>query len=78
MSRKDPDIRARARDIALYAAVSLAFAIALVFALRYCARALVQTPYSTAVYDRNGSLLRLTLSTDEKYRMRADMHDIPA
>ena len=78
MSRRDPDIRARARDIALYAAVSLAFAIALVFVLRYCARALVQTPYSTAVYDRNGSLLRLTLSTDEKYRMRADMHDIPA
>ncbi|MDH5767084.1 MAG: penicillin-binding protein 1C [Gammaproteobacteria bacterium] len=33
-------------------------------------------PVSQAVYDRHGSLLRLTLSNDEKYRLRVKLRDI--
>jgi penicillin-binding protein 1C len=34
--------------------------------------------FSQAVYDRNGRLLRLTLSSDEKYRLWTPLSDIPS
>ncbi|HUO05535.1 MAG TPA: penicillin-binding protein 1C [Candidatus Binataceae bacterium] len=36
-----------------------------------------QSGFSQAVYDRNGHLLRLTLSTDEKYRLWVPLTEIP-
>ncbi|MGZ9097680.1 MAG: penicillin-binding protein 1C [Micavibrio sp.] len=33
------------------------------------------TPFSTAYYDRNGTLLRLTLATDDKYRLLTPLTD---
>ncbi len=33
------------------------------------------TSFSTVVYDRNGNLLRLTLSSDEKYRIRSSIEE---
>ncbi|MGA2477721.1 MAG: penicillin-binding protein 1C [Spirochaetia bacterium] len=77
MRQPFPDIRARRGLIVACAALSLAFAIGLVFLLRHAERALVEMPFSTAVYDRNGTLMRLTLSEDEKYRMKADLRDMP-
>jgi penicillin-binding protein 1C len=37
---------------------------------------LEEVSFSQAVYDRSGTLLRLTLSTDEKYRMRTSLSEI--
>ncbi len=37
---------------------------------------LAQTHFSTAYYDRNGSLLRLTLSADDKYRLYTPLNKI--
>jgi len=36
-----------------------------------------QSGFSQAVYDRNGRLLRLTLSSDEKYRLWTPLREIP-
>ena len=72
------DIRRRAGIVIAYAVASFAAALLLVFALRFAGRALDEIPYSSAVYDRNGSLLRLSLSRDEKYRIKADLTDVPA
>jgi penicillin-binding protein 1C len=33
--------------------------------------------FSQAIYDRNGRLLRLTLSNDEKYRLWTPLNEIP-
>jgi len=37
---------------------------------------LENTPFSTAYYDRNGALLRLTLAADEKYRLFTPLNEI--
>lgn len=37
---------------------------------------LEQKPFSQQFYDRNGTLLRLTLAGDEKYRIKTDLKDI--
>ena len=36
-----------------------------------------QIPWSTAIYDENGELLRLTLSKDEKYRLHVPLSKFP-
>jgi penicillin-binding protein 1C len=52
-------------------------AAALVAGLCFSTRAVEEVSYSTAVYDRKGALMRLTLSPDEKYRIRADSGSLP-
>jgi penicillin-binding protein 1C len=63
---------------AVSAALSYLLVLAAVAALRTPRGALEEIPYSTAVFDRNGVLLRLTLSSDQKYRMKAATRDFPA
>ena len=77
MKRSGFDIRASVGIVIAYTVVSFGFALALTIGLRYAGRAMDEIPYSTAVYDRNGSLLRLTLSLDEKYRIKTDLRDLP-
>jgi penicillin-binding protein 1C len=77
MGHPGTDIRGRGVTALVYAAVSLAFSLLLVVGLRYAVRALAEMPFSTAVYDRNGVLLRLTLSPDEKYRLKARREEMP-
>ncbi len=36
-----------------------------------------KTDFSQAVFDRDGHLLRLTLSSDEKYRLWVPLSEIP-
>jgi len=63
---------------AAFAGVCLFLSLGLALALRQAARPLEEVSYSAAVFDRSGTLLRLTLSADEKYRIRADMDEFPA
>jgi penicillin-binding protein 1C len=64
------------RSAALGAAL-LALAVAFTLGVRLISRPLEEIPWSTLVCDRNGNLLRLTLSADEKYRIRADVGELP-
>jgi penicillin-binding protein 1C len=77
MHRGDLSPRPTAGGIALSALLSLLIAAGVVAALRVATRPMEDISYSTAVYDRRGTLLRLTLSTDEKYRMRPDLGGVP-
>jgi len=55
----------------------LALAIGFALGVRHISRPLEELSWSTLVSDRNGNLLRLTLSADEKYRIRADVRELP-
>ncbi len=77
MARLESGIHLRVARIAAFAAALLALAVGFALEVRHLSRPLEEIPWSTAVYDRNGNLLRLTLSADEKYRLRADMGEFP-
>jgi penicillin-binding protein 1C len=34
-------------------------------------------PFSSTIRDRHGALLRLTTASDQRYRMRIGMHEVP-
>jgi penicillin-binding protein 1C len=58
--------------------VGLFILIASLGILRWSRGPLVdQIPWSTAIYDENGELLRLTLSKDEKYRLYTPLDKFP-
>ncbi len=65
------------RSAAAAAALSGFLSLVLFVLVLIPARKLDRVRYSTAVYDRNGVLLRLTLSPDEKFRVRAGTADLP-
>ncbi len=59
------------------AALPAALALALSAFFLGPVRALREVPYSTSVYDRNGNLLRLTLASDQSYRLQAEARELP-
>lgn len=61
------------------AAVLLALAFVTLLAVRYWPRAPLSEaqPQSTAVYDAQGRLLRLTLADDQRYRLWLPLDDMP-
>ena len=77
MTQLEARIHLTVRRIAAFAAVFLLASFGLATGLRQATRPLEEVSYSTAVFDRNGTLLRLTLSADEKYRIRAEMAAVP-
>ncbi len=74
------DFRVRPPPAGTAAVAVLAAAAALALSILFLgpAGALRDIPYSTSVYDRNGNLLRLTLASDEKYRLKAESGRLPA
>ncbi len=77
MKEDRPRIRASAGGVLFSMLSTLVISFALYWGLLYPGKPLESVSYSTAVYDRNGSLLRVTLSADQKYRLKADLGEFP-
>jgi len=60
----------------ILAAASVSVAIYFIIRLFFIPPILSQTHFSHAYYDRNGRLMRLTLSSDEKYRLYTPINEI--
>lgn len=57
---------------------ALAVAVVALLALAFCPKPSLygDTPFSAAVVDRDGTLLRLTLAADGRYRIRTSLEDV--
>jgi penicillin-binding protein 1C len=77
MEKDGPPIRARTGGAIRCIFLSLAASMLFFWGLLYPGRPLDGISYSTIVRDRNGAILRVTLSADEKYRIWAALDDYP-
>ena len=80
MSRSCDNLDSRRRIVraALTTLVALSVVSACLVGIRYWPRATLaeQIPSSTAIFDRKGRLLRLTLARDQQYRLWTPLEDV--